>query len=261
MPLGEVYSVLMNKGGVGKTSLITNLAALSAEKGHRTLLIDVDGQGNSSVAFGLVPNDFSYTVKDLFTGQLEPEGVIFQLSENLDLIPSNNDMNLLEFEILTKLDQYPQPFRLIVNAVAQLKEQYDYIFIDTPPSLGLIAGNILSVVDHLIIPFVPEAFGVQGFIQVVEALEDFEENQGIQVKICGVVGMMYDIRTTLHREMMDEVRNYCDSTGIRLFKTIIPRSIRFSSAFAYDRKPAVMVDRNNRMVNAYRSLYKEVIGE
>lgn len=256
-----VYSVLMNKGGVGKTSLITNLAALSAEKGHRTLIIDTDGQGNASVAFGLVPNDFPYTTKDLFTGQLEPEGVIFQLSENLDLIPSNNDMNLLEFEILTKLDQYPQPFRLLVETVDKLKEQYDYIFIDTPPSLGLIAGNILSVVDNLVIPFVPEAFGVQGFIQVVEALEDFRENQGIEVKIHGVVGMMYDIRTTLHKEMMTEVRNYCDSMGIRLFKTIIPRSIRFSSAVAYERKPAVMVNPGNRMVNAYRNLYQEMIDE
>lgn len=258
---GKVYSVLMNKGGVGKTSLITNLAALAAEKGHRTLLFDVDAQGNSSVAFGLIPNDFSYTAKDLFTGQLSPEGVIFNLAENLDLIPSNNDMNLLEFEILTKLDKYPQPFRLIVDAVDQLKKKYDYIFIDTPPHLGLIAGNVLSVVDDLIIPFVPEAFGVQGFIQVVEALEDFEENQDIKVNIAGVVGMMYDIRTTLHKEMMDEVRSYCASTGLKLFKTIIPRSIRFSSSVAYDRKPAVMVDRSNRMVNAYRSLYKEVIGE
>jgi chromosome partitioning protein len=259
--LGKVYSVLMNKGGVGKTSLITNLACLSAERGHRTLLIDVDGQGNSAVAFGLVPNDFSYTAKDLFTGELSPEGVIFNLSENLDMIPSNNDMNLLEFEILTKLDRYPQPFRLIVDAIAQLKEQYDYIFIDTPPSLGLIVGNVLSVVDDLIIPFVPEAFGVQGFIQVVEALEEFEENQGIKVNIAGVVGMMYDIRTTLHREMMNEVRSYCASTGLKLFETIIPRSIRFSAAVAYDRKPAVMVDRSNRMVNAYRNLYEEVIGE
>jgi chromosome partitioning protein len=258
---GKVYSVLMNKGGVGKTSLITNLAALSAEKGYRTLLIDTDGQGNSAIAFGLVPNDFPYTTKDIFTGQLDPEGVIVNIAENLDLMPSNNDMNLLEFEVLTKLDKYPQPFRLIVDAVEQLKERYHHIYIDTPPSLGLVAGNVLSVVDHLIIPFVPEAFGVTGFIQVVEALQDFEEAQNTKVNIDGVVVMMYDIRTTLHKDMMEEARKYCNSTGIRLFDTIIPRSIRFPSSVAYERKPAVMVDRTNPMVNAYRNLYKEVIGE
>lgn len=127
--------------------------------------------------------------------------------------------------------------------------------------MGLVAGNVLAATDHLLIPFVPEVFGVQGFIRVIEAIREFEEQQGKATQIEGAVGMMVDQRTSLHREMMEQARDYCERNRIQFFDTLIPRSIRFASATAYARKPAVWVDKNNRLVDAYRKLLDEVIGE
>lgn len=263
--MGKVYGIMMNKGGVGKSSLVTNLAALASLEGKKTLIIDTDGQGNAALAFGLVPNSFAYTTADVFTGKLGFDGVITNLSRddlelpNLDLAPANDDMNMLDFNILTRLDQYKNPFRLLVDAVDGIRDRYDLIFIDTPPAMGLVAGNVLSVSDEIIVPFVPEAFSVSGFIRIIEALSEFEEAQGIQVNVGGVVGMMFDGRTTLHHQMMDDAKKYCSANGIRLFQTVIPRSIRFPNATAYEKKPAVLVDRSNPLVNAYNALMLEVL--
>jgi chromosome partitioning protein len=267
----KVYAVLMNKGGVGKTSLITNLASLSALYKKRTLIIDTDGQGNCSLAFGLLPANFNHTVADVATKKRHIDEVIVNIDEErmrmgldpinlpLDLAPANHEMNMLEFEILTRLDRYPNPFRLWVNSLKSIQKRYDAVFIDTPPAMGLVAGNVLSIADEIIIPFIPESFGVSGFIRVVEALKDFRDAQGISVKIAGVVGTMFDNRTNLHHEMMAEAKKYCQMNGIRLFDTVIPRSIRFASAFAYERKPATLVDRSHYLVAYYESLYAELV--
>lgn len=255
----KVLATVMNKGGAGKTSLITNIAALLAEKGKKTLIIDTDGQGNSSLAFGKIPNNFAYTIADVFLGTHELRAVTVNLAENLDLVPANDDMNMLEFEVLTRLDMYPQPFKLIEKQVNTIRGDYDYILIDMPPAMGLITGNVLMITDEILIPFVPESFGVQGFIRVVEAVKEFEEEQGKSVNICGVVGMMVDKRTSLHNEMITEAKMYCSQNEIHLFNTVIPRSIRFASATAYNQAPAVWVERSNPIVNAYRSLLLELL--
>lgn len=259
--MDKAFAVLMNKGGVGKTSLVTNLAALLADEGKRVLIVDVDGQGNASLAFGQVPNQHAYTVADVFLGKLELDAVTVNLVNGLDLVPANDDMNMLEFEVLTKLKTYPQPFQLLAPAIREARKRYDYILIDTPPAMGLVAGNVLAAADQLLIPFVPEVFGVQGFMRVIEAVKEFEEQQGKAAQIRGVVGMMVDQRTSLHREMMGQARDFCQRNGIRLFDTLIPRSIRFASATAYERKPAVWTDKNHPVVDAYRELLNEVMSE
>src|SRR5699024_1633868 len=177
----------------------------------------------------------------------------------LDLAAANSDMNMLDFEILTKLDQYPNPFRLLVDPLQKVRDRYDAIFIDSPPAMGLVAGNVLSVADEIIIPFIPESFGVQGFIRVIEALDDFEEAQGIRVDIAGVVGTMFDARTTLHHDMVDDAKTYCSQNNIRFFETLIPKSIQFAKTFAYQRLPAVLVDRYNYIVAHYEALYTELM--
>lgn len=261
---GKVFGILMNKGGVGKTSLATNLGALLAQRGKRVLIIDTDGQGNASLAFGKIPNNFAYTISDIFLDKLQLDGVTVTLFDNLnlDLVPANDDMNMLEFQVLTKLDKYPKPFKLLNSAIREAQEKYDYIFIDTPPAMGLVTGNVLSVTDELLIPFVPETFGVQGFVRVVEAVQEFEEEQGRSVKIGGVVGMMVDPRTKLHKEMMWQAKKYCKSNNIRLFDTLIPRSIQFANATAYEQKPVVLMDKKHPVhpvISAYQSLLNEVV--
>lgn len=259
--MGKVFGILMNKGGVGKTSLVTNLAALLSDQGKRVLIVDTDGQGNASLAFGEVPNQHAYTISDVLLGKLDLSGITVSLTDMLDLAPANDDMNMLEFEVLSKLKTYTQPFQLLSPAIREARERYDYVLIDTPPAMGLVAGNVLAVADRLLVPFVPDTFGVQGFIRVVESVQEFEEEQGIEVQIGGVVGTMVKRRTNLHSEMLEQAEEYCKENEIRMFNTIIPESIRFASAIAYDRKPVVWVDPKHAVTVAYKSLLKEVMSE
>ncbi|MCR8987696.1 ParA family protein [Brevibacillus laterosporus] len=255
-----VYSVCMNKGGVGKTSLITNLAAALASRmpDKKVLIIDTDGQGNSSIAFGKNPQEFDSSMYGVFVGDLSFDDCTVQIQDNLFLVPANDDMNFLEFDVLSNLKKYPEPFALLSNAIKDVNDKYDYIFIDTPPSLGLVACNVLSVANEILIPFVPELFAVQGLMRVMDAINEFKEKTNPNLKISGVIGMMVDARTTLHSEMLQSARQYCFKNNIHIFDTIIPRSIRFANATAYENKPAVLIDKNNPIVSNYFKLLEEI---
>lgn len=256
-----IYSVNMNKGGAGKTSLITNLAsALNVTKPEsKILIIDTDGQGNAGMAYSLKPHELENTIYDVFIGDLELKDVIINIGENIDLVAANDDMNYIEFDVLTKMNEFPNPLMLLKKAIDPMKELYDYIFIDAPPSLGLVSGNILNITDKVLIPFVPELFGVQGLVRVIESVNEFKHANNPNLEIAGIVGMMVDQRTTLHSEMLQEARKYCLEKNIKLFDTVIPRSIRFANATAYDGKPAVLNERSNKIVSAYYELLEEVL--
>ena len=255
----EVYAISMNKGGVGKTSLVSNLAgAISKKMKKKVLIIDTDGQGNSSIAFGLNPSSYENTIYDVLLGNKEAESVIVSVDEYIDIIPANEDMNFLEFDILPDIQKYNNPFHLLKDGIQEVLNQYDYIFIDTPPSMGLVAGNVLTAANKVIIPFVPEIFGVKGLIRVVDAINDLKNRENPALDIVGVVGMMVDSRTTLHSEMLQQARKYCIEQGIPMFETIIPKSIRFANSTAYEGKPATWTDSNNPIVKAYFELMDEV---
>jgi chromosome partitioning protein len=260
--MGEIYAISMNKGGVGKTSLVSNLAgAITKKLKKRVLLVDTDGQANTSIAFGLKPHDFEYTIYDVLTGEKKAKDVIVPVNEYLDILPANNDMNFLEFDILPNIQQYAKPFSLLKKALEEIKDDYFVIFVDTPPSMGLVAGNVLAASDKVIIPFVPEMFAVSGLIRVIEAIEDFKSRENQELEVAGIVGMMVDSRTTLHSEMLQQARKYCLENDLKMFETIIPKSIRFANSTAYEGKPATWTDYNNPIVAAYFDLMKEVIIE
>jgi chromosome partitioning protein len=255
----EVYAVSMNKGGVGKTSLVSNLAgAITKQLKKKVLIIDTDGQGNASIAFGLNPQEFDDTVYDIIVNNKPVNEVIISISKYIDIIPANNDMNFLEFDILPNIKQYEKPFQLLKKALNQVKESYDYIFIDTPPSMGLVAGNVLAASDKVIIPFVPETFAVSGLVRIVDAIEDFKSRENHSLKVAGVVGMMVDRKTNLHNEMLQQARRYCLENDLTMYETIIPKSIRFANSTAYEGNPATLTDYNNPMVSAYFELMNEV---
>jgi chromosome partitioning protein len=256
-----VYSVLMNKGGVGKSSLVTNLAAALnlTYQNKKILILDTDGQGNASIAFNQNPNTMKRTLYDCIIDGVSPEETILTLQENLDLLPANDDMNYLEFDVLTDLQKYPNPFSLLQPIIKKLTDRYDYIFVDSPPSMGLIAGNILSITDYVILPFMPETFSVQGLIKVLKTIDEFQKEQGVKASIGGVVGMMIDGRSSLHSDLVLQARVYCDAHGIRTFNTRIPRTVRFANATAAYGMPAVLADKHNEMVKVYFDLMEEVI--
>ncbi len=259
--MAQIFSVAMNKGGVGKTSLITNLAAAisSQQPDKKVLIVDTDGQGNSALAFGRKPADFTSSVYHIFTGKKTIDDVKVKLSDNLYLVPANDEMNFLEFDVLTKIKEYKNVFGLLKAGIEPIRDEYDYIFIDSPPSLGLIFGNILAVADKVIIPFVPETFAVQGLIRIIESVNEFKEKSNPSLTLAGVVGMMVDTRTVLHSEMLSKARQYCSDRDYRMFDTVIPRSIRFANATAYSGQPAVWTDRSNPIVGAYYELVEEVL--
>ncbi|KAA8757778.1 ParA family protein [Paenibacillus sp. UASWS1643] len=259
--MGIVYAISANKGGVGKTSFVTNLAAAIVLKKPkaRVLIVDTDAQGNAALAFGKTPKSFENTIYEVMAGGESIEAVRINLMDRLDLVPSNVDMDFLDFDVLTNQDRYKRPFNLLQEPLERIRAQYDYIFIDTPPAMGLVAGNVLVAADRVIVPFAPETFAVAGIVRVLEAINDFKEKQNSALQIDGMVGMMVDSRTVLHSEMLAQARKYCHENGYHLYETIIPRSIRFAASTAYEGKPAVLSDSDNHIVAAYFKLMTEVL--
>lgn len=254
--MSMVYTVAMNKGGVGKTTLITNIATVMSFK-HKVLLIDMDGQGNASMAFGLNPVRFSNTIYDVLLEGKSIEDTVVSISDNLDFLPSNYDMNFFEIDVLPNLSKYKKPFELLKKAIEPIQDQYDYIFIDNPPSIGLVAGNSLVASNKVIVPFVPEPFAKNGLVKVLETVNDIKDRDNPGLEVAMVVGMMIDRRTVLHRQMLNEAKEYCDKKGIPFANTTIPRTIEYSNSTAYKGKPSTWDNWNDTDYD-YFKLFQEV---
>lgn len=264
-----VYAVSMNKGGVGKTTLVTNLAgALFKKHKKKVLIIDTDGQGNSAMAFGIKNphTNLKYTIYDIIMGNKKPEQVVINLHKGtlnkarLDIIPANNQMNFLEFDILPNLKKYPNPFHLLKDAVGEFVKQYDYVFIDTPPSLSLVQGNVLSLADRVIIPFHPEPYGDIGLISVIEVINDFKSKENPQLQIAGIACMKVESVNAVHEDMLQVIRRYCHEKQIPIFDTIVPKRTRFVQSVAYEGKPSTMTrQRKNDDIQVYFQLLNELL--
>lgn len=257
--MGVVISVATNKGGVGKTSLITNLACVVAKenKGKRVLIVDVDGQSNCALAFSINPADIEHSIYDVMMGKKSAKEVIMKSDKNIDLLPSNDEMDFLEFDVLPNLEEIGNPFRLLADRFKDVLEEYDYIFIDTPPSIGLVTGNVLAVSDHVLIPLMPELYAVRGFLRMINVIKQIKEDENPQLNISGIIPMMVDSRTTLHSQMLQESRRICYEKELPMFETVIPKSIQFSNSTAYEGKPAVLTYPKHKVVKAYYRLYQE----
>lgn len=258
--MATIYSVVMNKGGVGKTTLATNLAAVirETEPTANVLIIDMDGQGNSALAYGHVPASYELTMYDVMIGKAALPDILQPLGERLYIAPSNNDMSFIEMDILTDLNAHPNPLGILREKIKPVADMFDYIVIDTPPSLGLVSANVLNI-DHnrILIPFSPESFSVQGLIRIAHAVSDFKVVHNPSLRIEGVVGQIIDSRTNLHVELLQEARRYCFESDIPFLETVIPRSIRFANATAYHERPAALVDKHV-VAQSYFEIWKEL---
>ena len=252
----------MNKGGIGKTSLITNLAGAIIKKlKKKVLIIDLDGQGNASMAFGVKDphNEIEFTIYDVLMGDKKPEDVLLKIDKNLHILPSNKDMNMFEFDILPNLKHYGNPFLLLKKAVSEFVKDYDYVFVDTPPSLGLVQGNALAMAEHILIPFHPEPYSDIGLISVIEVINEFKKNHNPELEISGVVGMKMEKINKVHNELFPLALQYCLQNNIHVFDTRIPKTVRFASSTAYEGKPATLTDLKHPSVALYYDLMKEVL--
>lgn len=256
--MGEIIAVSMNKGGVGKTSLVANLSGAMGKQGDKkVLMVDTDGQGNLSLAFGLNPNQYDNTLYEVLMEECTPQEAIIKLDYGVDILPANDSMNMWEIEVLKNYQNYDDPFKLLKNALDGIRNTYDYIFIDTPPSIGLVTGNALVCADKVLIPFVAETFAVNGLVRLVEVIEDFKP-QNPNLSILGVVGMMVKSGTVLHSTLLPKARQWCVQNGINMYDTVITDSVRFASATEDAGKPATWTEYNNKMVSAYYELMGEI---
>ncbi|MCQ6344103.1 ParA family protein [Bacillus cereus] len=259
--LTKVISISQNKGGVLKTSLVVNLAGVLATKGKKVLIIDTDNQGNALISFNQNPDKCQYTLYDVLVDGLPVQHAIINVHDNVDVLPSNDDMSFFELDVLPEIMKYPTPFGLLKNAMKDAMEDYDYIFIDTPPNLGLVQANVLEFATDVIIPFQSEVYSMRSLVKMVNTIAKFKSKTNAELNLLGVVPTLYDRTTTLHEEVLQECRKFCLQKDIKVFETIIPKSIKFAKAIAYEKKPATLLKKKDKVVDLYVDLANELLVE
>ena len=250
--MGRIIAVANQKGGVGKTTTTINLSACLAEAGQKVLVIDVDPQGNTTSGLGIDKNDTENTVYELMLGEAEVEECIYKsVMEDLDVIPSN--VNLAGAEIdLIDIENREYVLRNIVNG---LKDRYDFILLDCPPSLSMLTVNAMTTADTILVPIQCEYYALEGLSQLIHTINLVQERLNPKLQIEGIVFTMYDVRTNLSNQVVETVKENLDST---IYKTMIPRNIRLAEAPSYG-IPINMYDTKSAGAESYRNLAKEII--
>ena len=250
--MGRVIAVANQKGGVGKTTTAINLSACLAEKGQKVLAIDMDPQGNMTSGLGIDKDEVEKNIYDLMIGQVGVEEVLQKEAiENLDIISTSIDLSAAEIELIGVDDKE----FIIRNAIAPIKDNYDYIIIDCPPSLNLLTINAMTAADSVIVPIQCEYYALEGLSQLIHTIDLIKERLNPKLEIEGVVFTMYDARTNLSLQVVENVKENLDKN---IYKTIIPRNVRLAEAPSYG-MPINMYDSRSAGAEAYRYLAEEVI--
>lgn len=256
--MGKVISLVNQKGGVGKTTTSINLSASLAVLGKKILLIDLDPQGNATTGVGFNKGDIERSVYEVFNGSCEIEDAILNTKfKNLSILPSSLQLAGIDIELLEKGRDDPnfQKGYQLKGQIEKVKDIYDYIIIDCPPSLGLITTNALSASDSVIIPVQCEFFALEGITQLLNAVMLTQKKLNPTLKLEGVLLTMFDSKTNLGIEVIEEIRSYFKE---KVYTTIIPRLIRLAEAPSHG-KPIIAYDPKSKGSAAYLNLAKEVI--
>ena len=249
--MGKVISVANQKGGVGKTTTTVNLSTLLAKKGKKVLLIDADPQGNATSGLGIT-KDIELSVYDILVGDTEFNDTIQESAiKNLKVCPSNISLAGAEVELVSMLSR-EQRLKTKLDVV---KDQYDYILIDCPPSLGLITLNAFTASDSVLIPVQCEYFALEGLGQLLNTVNLVKKHLNKNLEIEGALLTMYDARTNLSNQVVKEVKKYFEN---KVYKTVIPRNVRLSEAPSYG-MPISLYDPRSKGAKAYEKFTKELL--
>ena len=252
--MGKIIAIANQKGGVGKTTTAINLSACLAEKGKRVLSVDMDPQGNMTSGLGLDKNSVDNTIYDLIIGEVTiEEAVKRNIHENLDIIPTSIDLSGAEIELL---DEENKEY-ILKNALYKVKENYDFIIIDCPPSLSILTINAMTTADSVLVPIQCEYYALEGLSQLIHTVELVRDRLNQNLKIEGVVFTMYDARTNLSLQVVENVKDNLEQT---IYKTIIPRNIRLAEAPSYG-MPINHYDAKSAGAESYMKLAEEVMSQ
>jgi len=250
----RVIAIANQKGGVGKTTTSINLSACLAEAGKKVLVIDTDPQGNATSGLGLDKDECENTVYDLVLDQCSIKECMYKVENipNLTIIPSNVDLAGAEIELLgINEKEY-----ILRNAVDYVKDDFDYVIIDCPPSLNMLTINAMTTADSVLVPIQCEYYALEGISQLIHTIDLVQQRLNSKLKIDGVVFTMYDARTNLASDVVDTVKNNLNAT---VYQTIIPRNVRLAEAPSHG-LPINLYDEKSAGAESYRNLAKEIIG-
>jgi len=250
--MAKVIAIANQKGGVGKTTTSINLSACVAHAGKRVLLIDLDPQGNATTGLGIDKNSLEKSSYDVVINDCEIKSITLKTcQDNLSILPASISLAGAEVELVSLMSRESK----LKMAIDDVADDYDYIFIDCPPALGLLTLNALTAANTVLVPIQCEFFALEGLSQLIDTIKKVQKYLNKKLVVEGVVMTMFDVRTNLSAEVVDEVRNHF---GDKVYKTVIPRNIKLGEAPSYG-LPIIKYDPASKGSEAYLALADEVI--
>lgn len=250
--MGRIIAIANQKGGVGKTTTSINLSSCIAAKGKKVLVVDIDPQGNTTSGYGIEKNYLDNTIYELMLGDCSIEDCIIKdVIENISILPSNVNLAAAEIELIgVDKKEY-----ILKNEIDWVKDRYDYIIIDCPPSLSLLTVNAMTTADSVLVPIQCEYYALEGLSQLIHTVNLVKERLNPNLEMEGVVFTMYDSRTNLSAQVVENVKSHLNQ---KVYRTVIPRNIRLAEAPSYG-QPINIYDPKSAGAESYLALAEEVI--
>lgn len=250
--MGRIIAIANQKGGVGKTTTAINLSACLAEAGQKVLVIDIDPQGNTTSGLGIMKDTIENTVYEVVLQEIALEdAVIKNIFNNLDIVPSNVNLAGAEIDLIDADDRE----YILKNEISKVRENYDYIILDCPPSLSMLTVNAMTASDTVLVPIQCEYYALEGLTQLIHTINLVKKKLNPSLELEGVVFTMYDSRTNLSLQVVENVK---DNLNQNIYKTIIPRNIRLAEAPSHG-LPINIYDGKSAGAESYRALAQEVM--